>query len=159
MWLSNIEAWAQGVARVLAPDGRLVVIDYHPFALLFDPKGVRDANYFAGGRPRSSINGLVDYVGEAGPAEAPWGFLEGVSGFVNPHRSHEFFWGVGEILSAVLSAGLRIEAFVEYPYSNGSIFEDMTRSTTYRGRYELTSGPNLPLMFSLVARRPAAAAQ
>ena len=98
MWLSNVEAWAQGVARVLASDGRLVVIDYHPFALLFDPKGVRDANYFAGGRPRSSSNGLMDYVGEAGPADAPWGFLEGVRGFVNPHRSHEFFWGVGEVL-------------------------------------------------------------
>src|SRR5438876_4219891 len=34
--LSDIEAWARGVAAILKPGGRLVFIEFHPVANLFD---------------------------------------------------------------------------------------------------------------------------
>ncbi len=36
VWLSDIRAWAAGVAAVLNPGGRLVVVEFHPFANVFD---------------------------------------------------------------------------------------------------------------------------
>jgi hypothetical protein len=43
----------------------------------------------------------------------------GVKDFKNPHRTHEFSWGIGEVVTALLEAGLTLLALREYPYANG----------------------------------------
>lgn len=35
-WLSDLKRWAAGIAAVLAPGGRLVVVDFHPVSLMLD---------------------------------------------------------------------------------------------------------------------------
>ncbi|HEY0132741.1 MAG TPA: class I SAM-dependent methyltransferase [Nannocystis sp.] len=35
-WLSDLDAWAAGVAAVLRPGGRLVALEFHPIAFIFD---------------------------------------------------------------------------------------------------------------------------
>ena len=35
VWLSDIRSWARGVARILKPAGRCVLVDFHPFASIF----------------------------------------------------------------------------------------------------------------------------
>jgi hypothetical protein len=42
-----------------------------------------------------------------------------VQNFENPHRVHEFQWGTGEIVAALLDAGLRITPLREFAYANG----------------------------------------
>ncbi len=153
MWLTDLPRWARGIAAVLAPGGRLVLVDFHPFALIFNNDMVRDRPYFTGGEPFSEEHGIGDYVADnlALFTGAPGGEAEA---FVNPHPSHEFGWTVGELLQAVIDAGLVLERFDEYPHSNGhALYRGM--QVTLGGRAELPPDMlNLPLMFGLRARNP-----
>ena len=153
MWLSNLEHWARGIASVLEPGGRLVVLDFHPFSLLFDAKWVRDRPYFSEGKPFSETSGIGDYVERAKENLVPWGYEEGVKDFKNPHPSHEFGWNVGDILTAVIKSGLVLETFREYPYVNGDAPYDAMKDLPGRRKTTPEGMPNLPLMFGLTARR------
>ncbi len=153
-WLSDLGAWARGIAAVLRPGGRLVLVEFHPFAVIFDenwrPGGYP---YSGGGQPFSTDEGIGDYVAISGPALAPSGYLTGIENFRNPHPGHEFAWGLGDILSAVLDAGLRLTVFREYPYMNGDrMFADM-RSLPGNRWAAPEHVPNIPLMFGLAAEK------
>ncbi len=154
MWLSNLKAWARGIASVLTPGGRMVVLDFHPYALVYDSKWVRDCPYFTDGKPFTEASGIGDYVERAKESLVPWGYEEGVRDFKNPHPSHEFGWGVGEIVTAVLEAGLVVEVFREYPYTNGDPLYETMKDLPGRRKTTPEGMPNLPLMLGLVARKP-----
>lgn len=153
-WLSDLGAWARGIAAVLAPDGRFVLVEFHPAAMMFDEQMRLRFPYSSGGEPISVPEGVGDYVAESGAGllhGAEGG--EGISDFCNPHPSHEFAWGVGEVVAALLDAGLLLETFREYPYSNGwTPFAEMRELSG--GRMALPEGtPALPLMYGVVARK------
>ena len=75
--------------------------------------------------------------------------------FKNPHPSHEFPSGIGEIIGAVLEAGLVLSSFRELEYANGfSPFKNM-RNLGDRRFTMPRHMPNLPLMYALAARKPA----
>ncbi|HZB95284.1 MAG TPA: class I SAM-dependent methyltransferase [Herpetosiphonaceae bacterium] len=154
VWLSDLDAWARGIAQILKPAGRFVLVEFHPFASMFDWEWRLELPYFGGGRPLTFEHGIGDYVALSGPALAPSGYLEGVRDFVNPHPGHEFQWPVSEVIQALIDAGLRLRSFQEYPYANGGkLWGDMR---------ELPGGrmlppehvPSLPLMYSIVAEQP-----
>lgn len=152
IWLSDLGAWARGVARVLGPGGRLVVVDFHPTYGIFENDW--EITYPGlGGQPLVFAQGIGDYVALTG--STPSGYESGVTDFVNPNPSHEFCWGVGDLVTAVLDAGLRLTALREYPYSNGfKRFPDM-RELPGR-RYAMPEGkPDIPMMVGLRAERPA----
>jgi hypothetical protein len=97
--------------------------------------------------------GIGDYVADSGPALAPMGYEAGVQDFCNPHRSHEFNFGIGEILTALLGSGLKLARFVEYPYSNGcKQFNRMRELEGFR-MAPPADLPSLPLMYGLVATK------
>ncbi|MCK5942083.1 MAG: class I SAM-dependent methyltransferase [Planctomycetes bacterium] len=152
-WLCDLGRWARGVARILAPGGRLVLVEFHPLAWSFAAGGRLAEPYFLDGALAES--GVNDYVG----AElAPSGFTEGAVGFYNPERSFAFQWTIGQTLQAVADAGLRIETFREYPFSNGcELFDGMQRLPGRRFGMPAEL-PAMPLMFGLAARRDAAGA-
>lgn len=153
IWLSDLRTWAAGLAHVLKPGGRLVLVEFHPFAMVFDYDWSPRFPYFGRGQAMTWEEGVGDYVAMSGPALAPSGYDEGATAFKNPHRCHEFAHSVGELLSAVLEAGLALEAWQEYPYANGArLFENMVEGPGKR-MYPPPDMPGLPLMFSLVARR------
>jgi len=151
VWLSDIRAWAHGIAAVLAPGGRFVMIEFHPFLAMLDDAGCRIAHDYGGGWLWTFDEGIGDYVAWAGPSLAPSGYLEGMRDFRNPHPSHEFVWGVGDLVSALLDAGLRLEVLREYPYANGF--------PAFDGTVELPGGrfapppdrPRIPMMMGLAA--------
>lgn len=155
IWLSDIRAWARGIAGVLAPGGRFAVVEFHPFIGALDDAGERLVYDYGGGGVITYDEGIGDYVAWAGPALAPSGYQEGVVGFRNPHRSHEFAWSVAEVVSALLDAGLRLETLREYPYSNGFPATGGTVEIG-GGRYAPAPGrPRIPLMYGLRALNPA----
>ncbi|UCG26591.1 MAG: class I SAM-dependent methyltransferase [Chloroflexota bacterium] len=154
IWLSSLDTWATGVARILRPGGQLVLVDFHPLAMTFDYDWSHRFPYFGRGKVMTWEDGVGDYVAMSGPALAPSGYKQGVKSFENPYRCHEFQYSVTELITAVLDAGLSLEAWLEYPYMNGArLFEGMVESTGGR-MYPPAGKPNLPLMYGLVARKP-----
>ncbi len=156
IWLSDLETYLRQVARVLAPGGRLVIMEFHPFLQMFDERWTPVDAYSTAGRPVTSNPGVHDYVGMSGSGLVPWGPSAGVAGFSNPHECHQFNWSLGDIVGGVIGAGLRLEHFREYLYANGcKLFEDMEQ--VEGRRYVPAPGrPVIPQMFSLVARRDTA---
>lgn len=151
-WISDLGVWARGVADVLEPGGRFVGLEFHPFMFTFGMGWQREYPYSTGGAALIEP-GVNDYVGRSGPALAPSGWAEGVQGFVNPHPTHEFAWGVGEILTALAQAGLRLEVVREYDYATGwKGFDDM--KALPGNRWTVPDGqPALPFMLGIVARK------
>jgi len=153
VWLSDLTAWGEGIASVLAPGGRVVLLDFHPFAMVFECDWSHKLPYFADGKPETYEHGVGDYVGMSGDALTPSGYSEGVKDWVNPHRGHEFQWGLGEVATALTGAGLAITTLREYPYSNGAKLFDRMRETPGRRMVPPDAVPNLPLMFGMVANK------
>jgi ubiquinone/menaquinone biosynthesis C-methylase UbiE len=121
IWMPDIDAWAQDAARLLGPSGHLVVYEAHPAVPLWtwEPGRVDirpDRSYFA----RSHVNDTF-------PAD----------GAVEWQRT------LGEIVTAVVSAGLEIRHLSEHPepfWQPGD-----TTAGAWDGR--------LPNCFALLARR------
>jgi SAM-dependent methyltransferase len=154
-WLSDLNRWAGGIAGILAPGGRFIAVEFHPVGMIFDQDWSPKYDAMSTSSPIEWQEGVNDYVSAAGAALSPSGFAEGVGDFVNPHECYEFVWSIGEILSALLSASLRIEQFAEYPYANGlRLWQDM-REEEGRRMYPPASFPKIPLMFSVVAEKQA----
>jgi SAM-dependent methyltransferase len=154
-WLSDIAAWGRGIAGVLAPGGRFVLVEFHPVAHMFDEQLRLRWPYASGGKPTVWDDGVGDYVAASGAGLLHGAeYQEGVVGFRNPQASYEFPWGLGDVVGALLGAGLVLEALHEYPYANGCTFYPGMRTEDGR-RFHLPEGvPGFPLMYGLAARKP-----
>lgn len=154
-WLSDLPAWARGIAGVLAPGGRFALVEFHPVAQMFDEAFQLRHPYASGGAPIAWDDGVGDYVAGSGEGLLHGAeYHEGVVGFRNPQASYEFPWGLGDVVGALLAAGLVLEALHEYPYANGCTFYPGMRTEDGR-RFRLPEGvPEFPLMYGLAARRP-----
>ena len=153
-WLSDLNRWADGIAAVLEDGGRLIVIDFHPVALMFDENFRLSFPYFSPDKPYKWDDGVSDYVGRAGSALAPSGFEEGVRDFQNEHPSYEFQWPISAILTAVIGAGMRIDQFHEYPFFNAAKLYEEMQEEPGRRMFLPEGVPTAPLMFGLIASRP-----
>ena len=155
IWLSDLASWARGIAAVLEPGGRFVTVDYHPVEMMFDEELRHAIPYSTHGRPITWDDGVGDYIARSGPAGAPSGWMAGVQDFQNSHPSHEFHWATSEVISALLDSGLALEHFREYDYCNGFRPYKEMKDLGNR-RWTAPDGtPAIPLMYSIVARKPA----
>lgn len=149
-WLADLGPWGAGIAKSLRPGGQLVVMEFHPAMLTFDEKWQLKYDYM-GGKVFYDGVGVGDYVGEA--TDLAKDNTERGS-FQNPHPSYEFAWGLGEIVTALIDAGLQIKTLREYPFVNGwRPFEDM-RTEPGKRHYPPDHLPALPMMFGIRATRP-----
>jgi SAM-dependent methyltransferase len=155
-WLSDLPAWARGIATVLAPGGAFVLVEFHPIAAMFDERLQLAYDYHD---PEPLMDGAVgDYVAVSREGLVPWGFEEGVTDFRNPEPGVQFLHGTADVITALLDAGLVLEVFREYDYSNGCRFFDVAVMDEQR-RFRLPPGiPTFPQMYALRVRRPAAPA-
>jgi SAM-dependent methyltransferase len=150
-WLPDLEAWAEGIAAVLKPGGRFVLVDFHPAAEMFDEHWNHARAYPSGGEPLLLDEGVGDYVAESEGGLAPAGFAGGVRGFENPEPCHLFRWGLGEVVTTLGRAGLRILALKEYPYSNGERHFAGMRELPGRRMVPSKGVPAMPLMYGICA--------
>lgn len=153
-WLPDLGAWARGVARVLAPGGRLVYMEFHPLVWSFDKTLQPKADdYFKKGPFTEPVG---DYVAESGAGlgcvadggTAPPALT------INTEPAHSWQHGFAEVLEAVQSAGLQLTHIREYPHSNGCRL--LPALVPGEGRRWLwpPGYARLPLMYGLSARRP-----
>ena len=138
IWLQDLDAWAAVVARLLSPSGRFVLFEGHPAEWLFDVDEdghwiATDYDYFGG--PEASKGWAPEYIDRLSLDEADqsWKFA----------RS----WTLGEVITALLGAGLRLERVTEHPVDWWGGHADVRDEE--RGR--------IPLSFSVVARGPVGA--
>lgn len=140
-WISDIRQWARGIAQALAPGGRLVLVEFHPVMGMYEIDWTIDWPYMGG--KAVETGGVGDYVGDD--------FDET---YKNTHIAYEFPWGIGEIVTALLDAGLTLAHLQEYRHLNGwQRFPDMIPG---EGRRWLVpeGRPQIPCMFSIVAVKP-----
>jgi 2-polyprenyl-3-methyl-5-hydroxy-6-metoxy-1,4-benzoquinol methylase len=152
-WLSDLRLFYRGVAALLAPGGRYVVVDFHPVMLMLDEEWRLRHPYSSHGEPLAFPDGVLDYVAQAGAALAPSGFVETEKRFVNPHATQEFAWGVGDVAGAIVEAGLRVVGLREWSYSNA--WAPIPGMRPLPGnRFTVADGmPELPLMLGIVAAK------
>ncbi|MEM9493802.1 MAG: class I SAM-dependent methyltransferase, partial [Myxococcota bacterium] len=175
-WLSDLSTWARGIARILEPGGRFVLLEFHSMIYMFEdalsgtdgaagagsedePLGerLRLRYAYSGGAHYSMEEGVSDYVAASEDGLCPQGYETGIENFANPHRSEEFAWGIEDTVSAILDAGLHLTCLREYPYSAGCRQFPFMKDIGGR-RYALPGGPQgvpyIPHMFGLIAVKP-----
>lgn len=157
-WLSDLDAWGHGIAAALEPGGHFVLMDFHPVLSLLD--GVLSGNWskakdYLGGKHLAYKYGVGDYValsqggltldGDPVPAGPDW---------INSNPAYQFGWGLADVVSALLQAGLVLKTLHEYAYSNGFMpYPD--HMVEIDGR-RMTFGegmPKIPLMYGLRAEK------
>lgn len=153
-WLPDLRGWAEGVAGVLRPGGRFVLVEFHPATDVFDENWNLTHDYPAGGEPLELREGVGDYVGASDGGLTPAGFAPGARSFQNPEPARLFRWGLGEVVTALAGTGLRITALHEYPYSNGERKFAGMRELPGRRMVPPEGVPTLPLMYGVVAEKP-----
>ncbi|MFB7875164.1 class I SAM-dependent methyltransferase [Nocardia sp. NPDC056064] len=139
VWLPELTAWARSIRDLLAPGGVFLVRDDHPIlgALDFTPWEITD-DYLSGGGVRT--------YSDSGT------YTEDSSGTITHTTNHEWRHDLGEVVGALVGAGLVIEALVELPYMDWRPFDELVPCPQ---GWTLPEGkPRIPLNFAVVARRP-----
>lgn len=139
-WLPDIDRWAGTATSLLRPGGFVYLAEFHPFADTLDDDEGRSVTY--------------DYFAE-GPQiwdEPDAGSYAAPQVPVQHTRSIAFVHGLGEVVTALTTAGLRLDFLHEHDYTLWQRFSVLER----RGpTYRLPKGrPRIPLMYTLRATRP-----
>lgn len=139
-WLPDLERWAEVVARHLAPGGRFFLIEGHPTMWMFDGEADDLVLRFPYFRQREPIvlppaqGNYADPTATVTKTEYSW-----------PHD-------LGEIVNALIGAGLRLDELREYTHVVWRAFPFLVEEAP--GRFVMPPGkPQLPLMFSLRASK------
>lgn len=128
VWLPDIVRWAEVIAAALAPGGTLLLFEEHPVAqTLWAEHGqiVMTGDYFGRDRPEYS-QGWSHFVGGEDATET----------------KAEFAWPLGDVVTALIRAGLQIRSLTEYP-----------SDADWRFGEHLTTARRLPGQFLLVATK------
>ena len=99
-WLPDLDAWARIIARHLVPGGLFHLVENHPLVeMLGDDGASLEMPYLATGGPLR-IESRASYAGPMKDGPLP-----------------EYNWphGIGEVVTALIGAGLRIEWLREHP--------------------------------------------
>jgi SAM-dependent methyltransferase len=144
-WMPDIRRWAEVVAHFVRPGGRFYITEIHPVAQSFENEGVEPGQldlvypYWAHRAPLAFDN-LGSYADPDAPVTVPM----------------EFGWdhGLGEIVTALIEAGLRIESLREYPFVDWKL-DFLVEAPDGSWRLPESVKGELPLFFSLLATKPA----
>lgn len=146
-WLPDIAAWGRVVAAMLRPGGTFYMREGHPVAWslrfpLEDPEDetlIIETPYFEVAEPLAWDEEST-YSG---------------SGTIEHTRTYEWNHGIGEIITALLDAGLTIDLFEEHRFMDWQNQHHMTEGDDGRWRLPGHQRDLVPLMYSLRAGRPA----
>jgi SAM-dependent methyltransferase len=141
-WLPDIVGWARVVAGLLRPGGRLYVRDEHPMLCTLFDAGAGDLlqvalPYFEGG----PLRWFQEQTYTDGPA-------------VESPELYQWNHGLGEIVQAVIDAGLTVTALREHRECEWQALPRMVEGAD--GKFRLPDPrDDVPLMFTLDARAAA----
>ena len=142
-WLPDLPRWAEVVAHFVRPGGFLYIAEAHPFAWVFDDDdGATELrlryHYWPSPEPLKFPN-EGSYADPDAPVSEPF----------------EYAWqhSMGEIITSLAEAGLRIEYLHEHPWVPWKMFPFMVETEPGSGVWRLPEPDDarLPLLYSLKA--------
>jgi SAM-dependent methyltransferase len=142
-WLPDIRRWARVVAHFLKPGGALYLAEGHPAALVFDdmaPGHGAMPGWFA---PYFTRGPLV--------IDNPCDYADPTARLRNA-RTYEWLHPLGEVVSALIDAGLALRWLHEHDAVPWRMFELLVEGAD--GMFRWPDQPWLPLGYSLRAERP-----
>lgn len=142
-WLRDLPAWGRIIARFLKPGGVFYLMESHPLLNALEE------------RAAGALSFDYPYFHQDAPTEWPAGDCDYADAdFIPTNGSLEWAWSLGDILNALIGAGLRIEFVHEYPKLFFRLFSSMV---TEDGRWYRLPGyeEKVPLLMTLLARKPA----
>lgn len=138
-WLPRLGPWAETVFNLLAPGGILYLVEFHPVANVIDERTCRTAqqDYFRRGPNRYELSGAHSDHHAA----------------TIHNQGIEWQHTLGDVVSAVAAAGLRIDFLRERPLTTFGYFQEALVAHP-EGYWTYPEGaPRLPLSYSLRATR------
>lgn len=138
-WLPSVDRWAEQVAALAAPGGRVFLHDVHPvsWALADDELRV-EHTYFEESDP---------YVGESDATYTD------ASRPLQATRTFEWNHGIGEVVSALLGQGLVLDRLTEHDWTVWPRFPWLVEREPGRWGPD-ADHPRVPLSFTVLAHRP-----
>ena len=143
-WLPDIRGWARVVAHFLAPGGRFFITEVHPVIQALEDEDVGPGElrlrypYWEHPEPL-----VFEVKGTYADRDAD----------IGEKVEHGWDHGLGEIVTALIEAGLTIETLVEHPFLDWKVGFLVDDGEGY-WRLPPDAGGELPLMFSLLATKP-----
>lgn len=139
-WLPDIKEWARIAAAHVKRGGFFYIAEFHPFAMVFDD----EADHLRFRYPYFLKEPLV---------------FEDLGSYVDrtarlmASKDYEWNHGLGDIVSALIEAGLKIEFLHEHAFT---VFEQLPFLVpSGNGTWKFPKGAQpIPLMFSLKASKP-----
>jgi SAM-dependent methyltransferase len=138
-WLPDIDSWAQVIARLLKDDGWLYLAETHPYAT-----AMRWPDSAYGGASATFDESQGDYTSDTAVFEHP--------------QSWEWSHGLGEVITALVRAGMQIEWLNEHAEVPWHLNDKAHLHRRPDGMWE-EPGSTLPLSFSLRATKTGKAAR
>jgi SAM-dependent methyltransferase len=137
-WLPELDAWAGVIDRFLAPGGRFVMADFHPFVWTFDPNLTQlTYDYFNTGPIVEHEEGsYADREAQISGSNITWNYP------------------LSETLGSLLKKGLTISRFEEYDYSPYPCFPNLRQDGPGVFRFRNVK-QRVPVVFGLVCTKSA----
>ncbi|HQW04402.1 MAG TPA: methyltransferase domain-containing protein [Flavobacteriales bacterium] len=135
-WLPDLKPWAANIARYLKPGGQLVFVEFHPAVWMFD-NAFTHVQYSYFNREVIAEEEQGTYADRDADVALP---------------SYGWNHGLGEVLTALLDVGLRIERFVELDGSPHDCFANTVQGTDGLYRIKGMEG-KLPMVYGLTAQK------
>lgn len=143
-WLADIRAWANVVATLLAPGGRLFMREGHPMMWAMDD-AQSDGTLLAIYPYRETAALRFEEPGTYVRTDIP----------LDPWISYSYNHGIGEIITSLLDEGLAITMFQEHESLPWNAFAPGAMVEDDRGEWRLIDRPErLPLSYTLQAIKP-----
>ncbi|KFI82503.1 class I SAM-dependent methyltransferase [Bifidobacterium psychraerophilum] len=138
-WLPDLKDWAQSIADLLAPGGVFMIRDTHPLLFALDNAGLNIIqDYFSGTE--------VSY-------ESDSSYTEGSEGTIAHSHNHNWAHDFEDVTGNLLNAGLEIAAIGEHDVTDWRALPMLEFSEDDEGWHMPKGMPNIPLNFSIVARK------
>lgn len=135
-WLPDLDRWAKIISGYLKPDGKFVIVEFHPVVWMFDDDfeniGYR---YFNSGKIIETTSGT--YADRSADIEV---------------ESITWNHSLSEVVNSLIRNGLEIKSFEEFDYSPYNCFNKTIEFEP--GKYRIEHlGDKIPMMYSIEAVR------
>lgn len=135
-WLPDLTRWAQVVAHFLKPEGTFYIVEFHPFLETLDEEGKHFAYPYFGTRQPLRFVEAGSYASDSDVVGT----------------SYEWTHPLGEVVTALLDAGLTLDYLREFPFSTYAYPPYLVPIAPDRYGWP-DDHPTLPLMYAIKATR------